>query len=89
METIQILLKNIFMMIFAFFKNQSALAIENLALRQQLHIYHHSKKRPKIRLSDRLFWIFISQFWQNWKDVLIVISPKTVIRWHSKGFKLF
>jgi hypothetical protein len=55
METMQILLKNILMMIFAFFKNKSALAIENLVLRQQLNIYHHSKKRPKICLRDRLF----------------------------------
>jgi len=89
METVRILFKNTFLMIFAFFKKRSALAIENLALRQQLSIYHHSKKRPKIRLQDRLFWIFISQFWQNWKDVLIVVKPETVIKWHRKGFKLF
>ena len=85
----QILLKNIFMMIFGFFKNQSALAIENLALRQQLHIYHHSKKRPKIRLCDRLFWVLISRLWSEWKNSLIVVKPETVIGWHRKGFKLF
>ena len=89
METMQILLKNIFMMIFGFFKNQSALAIENLALRQQLHIYHHSKKRPKIRLRDRLFWVLISRLWSEWKNSLIVVKPETVIGWHRKGFKLF
>jgi len=55
METIQILFKNIFLMIFTLFKNQSHLAIENLALRQQLSIYHHSKQRPKIHLRHRLF----------------------------------
>jgi hypothetical protein len=71
METMQILLKSIFMMIFAFFKNQSALAIENLALRQQLHIYHHSRKRPKIRLRDRLFWILISRLWNKWENTFI------------------
>jgi len=89
METIQILLKNIFLMIFALFKNRSDLAIENLALRQQLSIYHHFIKRPKIRMLDRLFWIFISQFWRNWKDALIVVKPETVIGWHRKGFRLY
>ncbi|MCP4761798.1 MAG: hypothetical protein GY870_08450, partial [archaeon] len=91
METIQILLlfKNIFLTIFALLKNQSALAIENLALRQQLSIYRHSKKRPKIRLHDRLFWIFLSQHWEKWKDALIFVKPETVIGWHRKGFKLF
>jgi len=73
-------------MVFALFKNQSTLAVENLALRQQLSIYHHSKKRPKIRLQDRFFWIFISRFWRNWKDAWIVVKPETVIGWHRKGF---
>jgi hypothetical protein len=83
METIQVLrlIKNIFLMIFAFLKNQSSLAIENLALRQQLSIYHHSKKRPKIRLQDRLFWIVISRCWEQWKDTLIFVKPETVINW--------
>ncbi len=84
METIQILLKNIFLMIFALFKNQSDLAIENLALRQQLSIFHYSKNRPKIRLYDRLFWIFMSRFWEKWKDALIFVKPETVIGWHRK-----
>jgi len=89
METIKILFKNIFLMIFALFKNQSDLAIENLALRQQLSLYHHSKQRPKIRLRHRLFWIFISRFWRKWKAALIFVKPETVIGWHRKGFKLF
>ncbi len=91
METIQILFlfKNIFLTIFTLLKNQSALAIENLALRQQLSIYRHSKKRPKIRLHDRLFWIILSQHWEKWKDALIFVKPETVIGWHRKGFKLF
>ncbi len=71
------------------FKTQSDLATENLALRQQLSVYHHSKKRPKIRLRDKVFWIFISTFWNNWKNALIFVKPETVIGWHRKGFKLF
>jgi putative transposase len=27
--------------------------------------------------------------WKDWKSVLIVVKPETVIRWHRKGFKLF
>jgi hypothetical protein len=27
--------------------------------------------------------------WKDWKSVLIVVQPETVIRWHRKGFKLF
>lgn len=63
--------------------------MENLALRQQLSIYHHSKKRPKIRLRDRLFWILASRYWEKWKNALIIVKPETVIGWHRKGFKLY
>ncbi|MEA2061730.1 MAG: hypothetical protein U9P10_14765 [Thermodesulfobacteriota bacterium] len=38
---------------------------------------------------DRIFWVFLSRFWKDWKSVLIEVKPETVIRWHRKGFKLF
>ncbi len=59
--------------------------MENIALRQQLSIYHHSKKRPKIRLRHRLFWILLSRYWKNWKAAVIIVKPETVISWHCKG----
>jgi len=36
-----------------------------------------------------LFWIFLSRYWKNWKDAVIIVKPETVIGWHRKGFKLF
>ncbi len=79
----------LFSIVASLFKNHSALALENLALRQQLSIYHLSDKRPKIRLRDRLFWILLSRYWKNWKEAVIIVKPETVIGWHRKGFKLF
>jgi len=70
-------------------QKDSALALENLALRQQLAILKRSKKRPQIRTKDRLFWILLCRFWSNWREPLIVVKPETVIRWHRKDFKLF
>jgi hypothetical protein len=32
------------------------LALENLALRQQLAVYKRTVPRPKLRTTDRLFW---------------------------------
>ena len=65
------------------------LLLENLALRQQLAIMKQKNKRPKIRVMDRIFWVLLSWIWKDWKSVLIVVKPETVIRWHRKGFKLF
>jgi putative transposase len=79
----------LFAIVVLLFKNHAALAMENIALRQQLSIYHHSKKRSKIRLPDRLFWILVSRYWKKWKDALIIVKPGTVIGWHRKGFKFF
>lgn len=71
------------------FRSQRELAIENLALRQQLATLRREGARPKLRWADRLFWAGLSRFWSRWRDALVVVSPETVIRWHRLGFKLF
>ena len=43
------------------------LVTENLALRQQLLVLRRSTNRPRLRDPDRLFWIGLSQLWQNWR----------------------
>jgi hypothetical protein len=39
------------------------LAIENLALRQQLAVYKRTATRPKLRTIDRLFWVGLARVW--------------------------
>ena len=41
-----------------FFGGHRQLAVENLALRQQLAVYKRTTARPKLRTTDRLFWIW-------------------------------
>jgi len=36
------------------------LAIENLALRQQLSVMKQKNKRPKIKMLTQLFWVILS-----------------------------
>jgi transposase InsO family protein len=33
--------------------------------------------------------VILSQLWKNWREVLIIVKPETVIRWHRQGFKLY
>ena len=40
-------------------KPQRELALENLALRQQLAILHRTSKRPKLTKADRAFWVAV------------------------------
>ena len=70
-------------------RTRTELAIENLALRQQLAALHHTSKRPRLRKRDRIFWAILSRIWPNWRTALLIVQPETVVRWHRAGFKLF
>ena len=63
------------------------LALENLALRQQLAVYKRTAPRPKLRRSDRLFWIWMARTWAGWRQALIIAAPDTVLRWHRRRFR--
>ena len=71
------------------FRSKHDIVLENLALRHQLTVQQRSMKRPKIKNRDRIFWIWLSRFWNNWRASLIVVKPPTVIAWHKKGFKSY
>jgi putative transposase len=71
------------------FKRRHELALENLALRQQLAILNRSNKRVQLRTTDRLFWVWLFRIWESWRESLIVVKPDTVVRWHRKGFSLY
>ncbi len=68
--------------------DRAELATENLALRQQLAVLTEQKRRPRLRTRDRMFWVWLSRFWSNWRSVLVIVQPETVVRWHARGFKL-
>lgn len=65
------------------------LVTENLALRQQLLVLHRSSNRPRLGHRDRLFWMALSQLWRNWRSILVIVKPETVIKWHRQGFKYY
>ena len=47
------------------------LALENLALRQQLAAWKARQPRPRLREMDRIFWIVLSSLWKNWRRSLL------------------
>ena len=70
-------------------RNRRDLAIENLALRQQLALYKQRDARPRLSYVDRAFWVLLSRTWSGWMGALLVVKPETVIGWHRKGFRLY
>ncbi len=81
--------KAVLLFLRAMFVRKARLAIENLALRQQVAVIRQSVKRPKLRPRDRVFWVVLSRLWANWRSALAIVQPETVIKWHRKGFKLY
>jgi transposase InsO family protein len=73
----------------AFFVSRAALAAENLALRQQLAVLKRATPRPRLRWRDRLFWVCLARLWAGWRQVLVLVQPQTVLRWHRLGFRLY
>lgn len=51
-----------------------AVALENLALRQQLSVFRRTVRRPQLRTRDRLFWVLLAKAWRHWRTALIVVQ---------------
>jgi putative transposase len=72
----------------AFLLPRATLAAELLALRHQLGVLQRSVRRPQLRKRDRIFWVWLSQLWADWRSSLIIVKPETVVHWHREGFRL-
>ena len=70
------IIKAIYLLIRAFLISRLSLAVENLALRQQVAVYKHSVKRPKLRTGDRIFWVLLSRLWSNWRSALAIVQVR-------------
>jgi putative transposase len=70
-------------------KSRRDLALENLAQRQQVAVLKQAHPRPKLSDGDRFFWSLVSRFWSGWRDMLHVVRPDTVVRWHRQGFRYY
>ncbi len=65
-------------------RSRRELVLENLALRLQLAVFRRGTKRPRLRDSDRLFWIAMSRISSRWRGLIAVVQPETVVAWHSR-----
>src|SRR5487761_295299 len=50
------------------FHSRRSLALENLALRQQLAVLKRRRPRPMLGRFDKLFWVIAYRFWSAWKE---------------------
>ena len=72
------------------FKSKSRLEAENAALRHQLIVLRR-KMQGRVRLtnSDRWFLIQLYRWFPSILNVLTIVRPETVVRWHRAGFRCY
>jgi putative transposase len=73
------------------FRTRHELALENLALRQQVGVLRRNLGNQRLRLGrwDRAFWVVLARAWPSWREALTIVEPATVVRWHRQGFRRF
>jgi hypothetical protein len=79
------LLRAIFLALIRCVRSRRELVLENLALRQQLAALAARQPRPRLAVRDRLFWVILRRFWSDWRRVLVIVHPDTVVRWHREA----
>jgi putative transposase len=62
---------------------------ENALLRQQLIVLRRNTSTPRLTCRERLSLVFLARWVPNWKQVLQIIQPDTLLHWHRDGFRLF
>ena len=72
------------------FKSKSRLEAENAALRHQLIVLRR-KMQGRVRLTnnDRWFFIQLYRWFPSILQILTVIRPETLVRWHRAGFRCY
>jgi putative transposase len=65
-----------------------SLEAENLFLRRQLALYKERGIKPRrADTATRMSLVLLSKLF-DWRDVLIIVRPETLIRWHRAGWRL-
>ena len=72
------------------FKSKCRLEAENAALRHQLIVLRR-KVRGRVRLTnnDRWFFIQLYRWFPSVLNVITIIRPETLVRWHRAGFRRY
>src|SRR5450830_694986 len=72
------------------FKSKSRLEAENAVLRHQLIVLRRKVQgRIRLRNNDRWFLIQLYRWFPSILQVLTMIRPETVVRWHRAAFRYY
>jgi hypothetical protein len=71
-------------------RSWAELQVENLALRHQIEILKRTApKRAHLSKTDRLIFTWLLRLWPKSAQLVRIVHPKTLVRWHREGFRLY
>jgi hypothetical protein len=72
------------------FRGRVELELEVIALRHQLAVLRRQRPgRTWLSAFDRLLWVWLYRAWPQCLNVMLLVKPATVVRWHRQGFRLY
>jgi hypothetical protein len=72
------------------FKSKIRLEAENATLRHQLVVLRRKLKgRAHLTNNDRWFFVPLYRWFPSILQVLTIIGPETLVRWHRAGFRRY
>ena len=69
--------------------SRTHLAAENLFLRKQLALYQERRTKPRRPDPPTRVALVVLSRWLDWRAMVTVVQPATLIRWHRQGWRLF
>src|SRR4249919_2027517 len=72
------------------FKSKSRLEAENAALRHQLIVLRRKLPgRASLTTTDRWFLVQLYRWFPLIVQVVTIVQPDTIVRWHRAGFRFY
>ena len=67
-------------------QDRASLQLELVALRHQIAVLERKRTtRPRLTRIDWFFWVWLYRLWPGCLDIVVIVKPDTVIRWHRMG----
>ena len=83
------LLADAFRLVLLLLRSSSAIRAENLVLRKQLGQYIERGGKPRrVDCVTRISLALLTRVF-DWQNAAAIVRPKTIIRWHRAGWRLF
>ncbi len=84
------LIKIVAAQIASFLRSRVAVQVENALLRHQVEILRRrAPRRVRVSPADRMIFKLFLRLWPRSAQFISIVNPKTIVRWHREGFRLY